>query len=300
MVRATCGAGPRPRRGPGHRAGVRLRRLRLRRRLPRAPEGRALRPPARPPPRHPARDPDQPRHLAPVPARVAQPPPVRHPGQRQPTRDRSTASRCTTCCGSCTSRGRVSTPRTSTTCSWRTGSTTTIACAANWRDTPTVPVTGGGARARDDASPLLAPSDDAVHGDRAARRARGCTTACSTHATTRRAGVERPRRRRRAGASAGVGARAARGGARSPAAGRVRAPQRRGRRRPRAVPPRRRRPARDRTGTARRVTAIRSEVAFAGVADPDVCHRCSYRSICPDSAVAGVPIWPVVEAEDEE
>jgi hypothetical protein len=46
------------------------------------------------------------------------------------------------------------------------------------------------------------------------------------------------------------------------------------------------------------VTEIRSEVAFAGVADPDVCHRCNYRSICPDSAVAGVPMWPVVDAED--
>ena len=53
--------------------GVRLRQLRLRRRVPRAPQGRALRPPARPPPRHPARHADQPRHLAPVPARVAQP-----------------------------------------------------------------------------------------------------------------------------------------------------------------------------------------------------------------------------------
>jgi hypothetical protein len=47
------------------------------------------------------------------------------------------------------------------------------------------------------------------------------------------------------------------------------------------------------------VTEIRSEVEFAGVADADVCHRCSYRSICPDSAVAGVPVWPVVEQEEE-
>jgi hypothetical protein len=54
------------------------------------------------------------------------------------------------------------------------------------------------------------------------------------------------------------------------------------------------------TELRREVTEIRSEVAFAGVADPDVCHRCSYRSICPDSAVAGVPIWPVVDTEDEE
>ena len=48
------------------------------------------------------------------------------------------------------------------------------------------------------------------------------------------------------------------------------------------------------------VTEIRNEVAFAGVADRDVCHRCRYRSICPDSAVAAVPIWPVVEADDAE
>ena len=48
------------------------------------------------------------------------------------------------------------------------------------------------------------------------------------------------------------------------------------------------------------VTAIRGETTFAGVADPELCHRCRYRSICPDSAVAGVPMWPVVEAEESE
>jgi PD-(D/E)XK nuclease superfamily len=46
------------------------------------------------------------------------------------------------------------------------------------------------------------------------------------------------------------------------------------------------------------VEAIRREATFAGVADPDVCHRCRYRSICPDSAAPGVAMWPVVEAED--
>ena len=45
------------------------------------------------------------------------------------------------------------------------------------------------------------------------------------------------------------------------------------------------------------VEAIRAEATFAGVGDPDVCHRCRYRSICPDSAVQGVPMWPVVEEE---
>jgi PD-(D/E)XK nuclease superfamily len=45
------------------------------------------------------------------------------------------------------------------------------------------------------------------------------------------------------------------------------------------------------------VEAIRAETTFSGVADADVCHRCRYRSICPDSAVQGVPMWPVVEEE---
>jgi hypothetical protein len=43
------------------------------------------------------------------------------------------------------------------------------------------------------------------------------------------------------------------------------------------------------------VEAIRAETAFAGVADAEVCGRCRYRSICPDSAVTGVPNWPTVE-----
>ena len=47
------------------------------------------------------------------------------------------------------------------------------------------------------------------------------------------------------------------------------------------------------------VVAMRSEVDFAGVADAEVCPRCRYRSICPDSAVRGLPVWPVVEQEEE-
>ncbi len=32
---------------------------------------------------------------------------------------------------------------------------------------------------------------------------------------------------------------------------------------------------------------------FPGVADVVICRTCSFRSICPDSAVAGTPTWPV-------
>lgn len=32
--------------------------------------------------------------------------------------------------------------------------------------------------------------------------------------------------------------------------------------------------------------------AFTGVADPAVCGRCRYRSVCPDSVTPGEPIWP--------
>jgi hypothetical protein len=48
------------------------------------------------------------------------------------------------------------------------------------------------------------------------------------------------------------------------------------------------------------VEAIKSETQFAGVADAEVCGRCRYRSICPDSAVAGVPNWPRVDHDPAE
>ena len=48
------------------------------------------------------------------------------------------------------------------------------------------------------------------------------------------------------------------------------------------------------------VAAMHAESAFAGVADPDVCGYCRFRSICPDSAARSEPIWPVVEADDDE
>jgi RecB family exonuclease len=44
------------------------------------------------------------------------------------------------------------------------------------------------------------------------------------------------------------------------------------------------------------VAEIRTE-RFAGVADPEVCRHCRYRSICPDSATPSEPIWPTVETE---
>jgi hypothetical protein len=52
------------------------------------------------------------------------------------------------------------------------------------------------------------------------------------------------------------------------------------------------------------VLEMRTETTWAGVADAEVCCRCRYRSICPSSAVAGVPVWPRVEddtdPEDED
>ena len=46
--------------------------------------------------------------------------------------------------------------------------------------------------------------------------------------------------------------------------------------------------------------AMRAEKDFAGVADPDVCVYCRYRSICPDSAARSEPVWPVVEPDAED
>jgi hypothetical protein len=47
------------------------------------------------------------------------------------------------------------------------------------------------------------------------------------------------------------------------------------------------------------VAAIRGTTEFMGVGDPEVCARCRYRSICPDSATPGVPMWPMVDAEHD-
>ena len=48
------------------------------------------------------------------------------------------------------------------------------------------------------------------------------------------------------------------------------------------------------------VEAMRQERDFHGVADAEVCRHCRYRSICPESAAPGVPMWPVVETDEEE
>lgn len=47
------------------------------------------------------------------------------------------------------------------------------------------------------------------------------------------------------------------------------------------------------------VAEIRSTTDFVGVADPEVCARCRYRSICPESATPGVPVWPTVDQEGD-
>jgi hypothetical protein len=49
----------------------------------------------------------------------------------------------------------------------------------------------------------------------------------------------------------------------------------------------------------REVTEIRGTTEFVGISDREVCARCRYRSICPDSATPGVPVWPTVDAEDD-
>ena len=50
------------------------------------------------------------------------------------------------------------------------------------------------------------------------------------------------------------------------------------------------------------VEVINAESAWAGVGEESTCRACRYRSICPDSAVASEPLWPLVaeEAEDGE
>lgn len=39
-------------------------------------------------------------------------------------------------------------------------------------------------------------------------------------------------------------------------------------------------------------SAIRKEKDWAGVATTEICQRCSFRSICPDSASPAEPTWP--------
>ena len=48
------------------------------------------------------------------------------------------------------------------------------------------------------------------------------------------------------------------------------------------------------------VAAIRGGAPWAGAADAVVCRTCRYRSICPDSALPGVPTWPRVEPDADD
>jgi hypothetical protein len=46
------------------------------------------------------------------------------------------------------------------------------------------------------------------------------------------------------------------------------------------------------------VRAMRDAEGWPGVADPEVCTYCRFRSICPDSAMPGEPQWPAVADPD--
>jgi len=48
------------------------------------------------------------------------------------------------------------------------------------------------------------------------------------------------------------------------------------------------------------VARMWDEREWRGVADPDVCRACRYRSICRDSAAPGEPSWPVLSTEIAE
>ncbi|MCU1456931.1 MAG: nuclease superfamily [Actinomycetia bacterium] len=42
------------------------------------------------------------------------------------------------------------------------------------------------------------------------------------------------------------------------------------------------------------VTAMRADDAFTGHAEPELCARCRYRSLCSESLAPGEPSWPAV------
>jgi hypothetical protein len=54
------------------------------------------------------------------------------------------------------------------------------------------------------------------------------------------------------------------------------------------------------TGLLDTVIAMHAETDFAGVADPDVCRFCDYRSICPDSAAPSEPVWPMFADDTDD
>lgn len=46
------------------------------------------------------------------------------------------------------------------------------------------------------------------------------------------------------------------------------------------------------THEVERIARAAASLDFPGVADPDTCRTCGYRSVCPDSAAPGAPTWP--------
>ena len=173
-------------------------------------------------------------------------------------------------------------------------------CAArSTRHAHALPRSRGVARARDHRGAVLPPPDHAVHGHRALRRALGARRCARRARLQDRSGVVRPRGRRQAGAPPGVGARTAR---RARVASRSASRSSTWRRRCSTTPSRSSPMPTISVAIEEElrleVAAIRQTTEFAGVADTEVCRRCRYRSICPDSTAPGVPVWPTVESED--
>ena len=168
------------------------------------------------------------------------------------------------------------------------------------RHTTRCPEPDGGGRPRDHPGPVLVAPHRAVHGDRAARRAVGARRPARRARLQERAGVERPRRRRQAGAPAGLDPRS-----RLPTRAVCGCGSRSSTSRPRwSTTPSRSSPTPTTCSPSKRTSGARSprsapRPSSSGVADPDVCRRCRYRSICPDSATPGVPVWPTVDTEDD-
>ena len=52
---------------------------------------------------------------------------------------------------------------------------------------------------------------------------------------------------------------------------------------------------RDITASVARIRDAASTETFVGVHEVETCRMCSFRSICPDSAVPGSPTWPLPE-----
>jgi hypothetical protein len=39
---------------------------------------------------------------------------------------------------------------------------------------------------------------------------------------------------------------------------------------------------------------MRDADVWPGIADPEVCRYCRFRSICPDTTMPGEPQWPAI------